>query len=411
LKTLIVTNHFYPVPFRINDLALELRDRGHSVSVMTALPDYPAGSFYEGYSLLNGPYREKWNEIDIHRFPVLSRGGGSNLRLVGQYLSSLFASTIKSLYMKDGGFDVIFVFVTAPLLIAQSAVIYKLLHGTPIVTWVTDLWPEQITAATGLNHPAILTPLSMHTRWLYSHCDRVLYSSEAFCKPLSRHIDHAQKLTYLPYWAEDHYWQDTHKDSTYSETNKTPEKVFNLVFAGNLGASQNLDVIVAAAKELGPSSNIQFTILGDGRERNRFENAISLEKLQSLFRFMGWVNKYEVPAYFFHADALLMTLTPDPFISLTLPSKLQSYLAYGKPIIASANGPTNTVLKESGAGICAPANDGIALANAIREMARKSEEERSLIGAAGKRYCKEKFDKTVIMDRLESILNEVAQSA
>ena len=261
MKILFVTPHFFPENFRINDFAFEFAKRGHNISVLTGIPDYPEGNFFTGYGIFK-KNKENYNGVKIYRAPLISRGSGSNIRLSIHYLSLMLGSIFTSLFLINKKFDVIFVFQTSPILIAIPAIIIKKIKQIPICLWVLDLWPESVKSAGKIKNdfiPILLTPL---IKLIYNNVDKILVSSNGFINSIVKKGINKNKLDFFPQWAEPIFQPIDKKNIIYN--NQIDQKKFNVMFAGNIGKAQDFPAIINAAELLKNNTNIQWIVLGGG---------------------------------------------------------------------------------------------------------------------------------------------------
>ncbi len=402
---LIVTQYFWPEAFRITDLALALRDRGHEVTVLTGLPNYPHGRLFEGYGA-RGPWSETVAGIPVVRVPLVPRGAGQGWRLAANYASFAASATAFGLARLPGHFDVAFVYEVSPITVALPAIALRRLSGVPVVLWVQDLWPHNVSATGAVRSEGVLRGISRLTRWIYARCDLILAQSEAFIPPLEADGVDPAKLSYLPNWAEAVYRpMDVGPDA--EERTRLPEG-FRVVFAGNIGVSQDFGTILAAAERLRDHRDIHFVVLGDGRMRHWVEREVAKRELGGIVHLLGQHPVEAMPRYFALADALLMSLRHDPVYSMVIPSKLQSYMACGKPVIAALDGEAARVVRAAGGGMVVGAQDPDGLAEAVLRLHGMDPEERRQMGLGNRRYFEEHFERDRLLATLERLLHEAA---
>ena len=403
MRILIVTQYFWPENFRVNDLAEALAGHGHQVTVLTGLPNYPAGRFFEGYGYF-GPYREQRGNVRIVRVPLVPRGGGGGIRLALNYLSfALMASLIGPLRL-GREYDVIFVHEPSPVTVGLPAIVMKWLTRAPIVFWVLDLWPESVAATGALRSPYWLGWISRLVRFIYRRCDRILVSSRGFTSKVLAAGGEEEKIRYFPNWAESLFGP---------QPRNMPPPVplpdgFRVMFAGNVGAAQDFPAILDAAERLKAESKIQWMVLGEGRMLDWLNSEIARRGLASTFHLLGQHPASSMPAFFAHADAMLVSLSDDPVFALTVPAKVQAYLACGRPIVAMLGGEGARVVQDARAGIVCPAGDGNGLAQAVLALSRMSDAEREQLGANGLACSRSEFDRATLLARLEQWLTEAA---
>lgn len=404
MRILIVSQYFWPENFRINDLAVGLVERGHDVTVLTGIPNYPGGAFFPEYGFFKKK-REEYKGVRIHRVPLLPRGNGSGPRLALNYLSfAFFASILSPLYCREK-FDLIFVFEPSPITVGLPALVLKKIKSIPILFWVQDLWPESLSATGVIRSEKILNSVRKLVCFIYRHCDRILIQSKAFSPSVLRLVSCPDCIHYFPNTAEELY-QPVHLEHDASEHEKVTSG-FRVMFAGNIGAAQDFGTILEAAERLKDYSEIQWVIIGDGRKRGWVEEEIAKRDLGKTVHLLGRYPIESMPRFFSLAHVLLVTLKDEPIFALTIPSKIQSYLACAKPIIACLNGEGARVVEEASAGLTCPAENHEALAEAVLKMYRLPESIRTDMGNKGREYFLREFERNVLLDRLEEMMKEV----
>jgi len=389
----------------VNDLALDLKQRGHSVTVLTGIPNYPDGRFFPGYGFFKRT-TEDFSGIQVLRVPLVSRGKAKGLRLALNYFSfAFFASLLGPFYCK-GNYDAIFVFETSPVTVGLPAILLKNIKKAPIFFWILDLWPENLSATGAVSSPFILGAVRRLVRFIYANCDRILISSKGFLAQVTSLGFPQENVRYFPNWAEDVYWRGA---AGVTEPAEGLPEGFKIVFAGNIGAAQGFDTILKAAAILREKPDIHWVIIGDGRLAQWVVGEIKNTKLENNVHMLGRHTPETVVKIFSTADALLVTLRPDPAFALTVPGKIQSYLACGKPIIASLDGEGARLVEEAGAGIACPAGDAEALAKAVLALYNMPRESRAEMGKKGFKFCKDNFSRDTLIGNLEAWMSELVK--
>jgi len=404
MNLLIITNHFFPENFRINDLALGLTERGHRVTVLSGVPDYPGGKFFPGYGILKRR-QEDFQGIKIRRVPLVPRGQGGKLRLTLNFLSFALCGCLLAPIDCPESFDLILVFETSPVTVGLPALVLKRLKNIPIMFWVQDLWPESLSATGAVSCSLLLRLVGLLVQLIYRGSDLILAQSRAFFPSIGKYGGSSEKIVYFPNSAEDFYRPVKVED-------KGPERTliprgFILMFAGNIGAAQDFETILTAAELLKDRRDLHWVIFGDGRRRAWVEEQMRARGLGGTVHLLGRYPPEAMPRFFALADALLVTLKKEPIFALTIPSKVQSYLACGKPVIASLDGEGARVVRESGAGLTGPAGDPAALADNVVAMYHLSESQRQAMGLRGRVYFEQHFEREILLDRLEGLMQQV----
>lgn len=395
MNILIVSQYFWPENFRINDMALALKERGHQVTVLTGTPNYPNGRFFDGYNWFSRT-RETWQGVEIRRCPLIPRGKGGGLRLALNYLSFALSASLLGPWKCPGKFDAIFVHEPSPITVALPALVLRRLRGTPVLLWVLDLWPESVAAAGSVRSPFVLGLINRLVRFIYRHCDRVLVQSRGFIERVIAQGAPADKVLYFPSWAEAVFTQPVNAPSSI-----TLPQGFRVVFAGNIGAAQDFETILDAAELLRNEKEIHWVVVGDGRMAGGVKQQVLARNLTATVHLTGSHPLQAMPSLFAAADALLVTLKQDPIFALTIPGKIQSYLACGRPIVGMLDGEGARVLQESGAAMVSPSGDARALAANVLALHRTQREERERMGQSGREYYRQHFERDRLMTQLE----------
>lgn len=402
MNILVVSQHYWPESFRINAVTSQLLSAGHQVSVLTGQPNYPEGRIHDGYRACASGWQRHPDGYDIYRVPLIPRGKGGAVRLVLNYLSFLTsASVFGSLALGRQRYDIIFVYASSPLLQAIAGMVLKRRTGSALVTWVQDLWPQSLEATGFVRSRWLLQLVRSVVRWIYRHNDLLLVQSPAFI-PLVTALAGDTPVLYHPNPGES---QPPTMDVTPSVM--ALERGFNVVFAGNLGTVQALDTILAAAEVLRGERDIRFVLVGDGSRAAWLRDEIQRRGLTNVST-PGRFPPEAMPGIFAQASALLVTLNRNPIMSLTIPSKVQTYLAAGRPIIASLDGEGARLVSDAGAGIACPAEDAAALAQAVLTVRGASPEEREQMGAAGRAYHAQHFSPHLLNGQLIGYFRAVA---
>ncbi len=405
MRVLIISQYFWPESFRINDLALGLKERGHDIEVLTGIPNYPSGKIFPGYGFFK-KLNEDYHGVKVHRVPLIPRYNGKSWNLVLNYISFTLFSCFSVLFYLIRKYDLIFVCQYSPVTVGLPAVIIKKIKKTPILFWVQDLWPESLSATGAVKSSIILNIVRKFVCFIYNNCDRILIQSKAFLSYLKNEGIHETRICYFPNWAEELY------QPILQEAEKLPTEInlpggFRIMFAGNIGTAQDFRTILTAAELLRDNSKIHWLILGEGRMSKWVEEQISKRGLSEVFHMLGKHPVEEMPSYFSLADTMLVTLKREPIFALTIPSKVQSYLACGKPIIAALDGEGARIIEESGAGLVCPAEDPERLAQIVLEMYRKSHNERIEMGLLGRKYYETNFERKMLINHLENWMQEM----
>ena len=402
MRVLIISQYFWPESFRINDLALGLKQRGHAGEVLTGMPNYPHGKLYPGYHYFS-PATDCFDGIPVMRVPLIPRGPHRNWRLAFNYASFALTASMLGPLRCHGKYDVIFVYQTSPVTVGLPGIVMKMVKQAPLMLWVQDLWPESLSATGAIHSPLILRLVRRLVDFIYRRCDMVLVSSNGFVGHVLKSGISSDRIAHFPNWAENLYQP---RASTPPSVQKEMPDGFRVMFAGNIGSAQSFETILGAAELLKMHPEIQWVILGDGNMRSWVDAEIQRRGLNGHCHLLGSRPTDTMPGYFSAADALLVTLRADPAFALTVPSKIQSYLACGKPVIAALNGEGASIIAESAAGISCAAEDPDKLAAAVLTLYNMPAEHRLAMGVKARSYFEANYDREMLLDRLELWMSE-----
>ena len=399
MKILVVCQYFYPEEFKVNELVEGLVDRGNEVTVLTGKPTYPRGPYPKGYKFW-GVQKEEYKGAKVIRVPELTRGDGGSIGIVRSMLSFLFFGRWYARWHKIEA-DAILCFQLSPVTMAAPALIHKRKTGVKLVHWVQDLWPESVTATTSIKGGVAINWLNRFVSKIYRLSDVILVQSKAFEKSICEKGDFKDKLIFAPNWAEDSIAQG----ELHPADCKLPDG-FKVMFAGNIGVAQDFPNIIKAAELLKDIKDIKWVIVGDGRAREDAEKEINRLGLTDSFVFVGRHPVNTMPWFFKQADAMLVSLKDEFIFSLTIPSKVQAYMASGKPILTMLNGEGSKVVEEAGCGRTAASEDYKTLAENVKKMYEMSKSERDEMGRAGRKYYDDVFAKEIVVNRVNNILKK-----
>ena len=403
MRLLVVSQYFWPENFRINDLVGELVRRGHQVTVLTGLPNYPDGKVFQEFR--DDPDRFlNYEGAEIIRVPTPARGRGS-LRLILNYLSFAVSASMLGIWKLRGRqFDAIFAYQVSPVTVGFPAVMMRAVKSAPLAFWVLDLWPETLEAIGAVRHPTLLEAVGKLVSFIYKRCDLVLVQSKRFIPQVQKYAGNTARVEYFPSWAEQVF-----NTKYVDRADEVPPRTgsFNVLFAGNIGDAQDFPAILAAAERLKSHSHIRWLIVGDGRLARWVADEIRHRDLHDCVLMLGRYPLERMPAFFKHASALLVSLKDEPIFAMTIPGKLQSYLAAGIPIVAMLNGEGAEVVRNYQSGLTCAAGDHAGLAAAVLNLSEMTNEERGAMGRNGLKASASEFDRTALMNQLEEWLEKL----
>jgi glycosyltransferase involved in cell wall biosynthesis len=393
MKILLVSQYYYPERFKVTELAEELFRRGYEVNVLTGLPNYPEGKVLSEYRY--GKNRKQLiNGVNVIRVPLIGRKSGKFF-LSLNYLSFALTSSIKAMFLpKD--YDLVLVYQLSPILMALPAIIVKRMRHIPMVMYTFDLWPDSITTLGIKQDSLFFRIVSKISRWIYRQADVQWVSSVSFNEYLNRFTGLGKEIIHLPQYAEDQF----------QLTPKEAQQEFICVFAGNMGKAQSIDTILYAAKLLEEESDIHFELVGSGSDADRLKELAKSMNLKNV-HFAGSQPLEKMPDFYQTADVFLITLFDDPVVSLTLPGKVQTYLASGRPVVGAVNGETAHVITESKGGRCVDSGDSQGMAENILYYYQHRDQVR-IDGENARNYYNLRFHKEQFYDTILAQIESIA---
>ena len=398
MKILFVCQYFYPEVFRGNDIAFHWAEQGHDVHVVSGVPNYPHGKFYEGYGLFKKRH-EVIRGVKVTHLPIVPRGNGK-VTLLLNYLSYLIVANVwvffHALFHK---YDRVFVQQLSPVTMSSPGVLYKRIRKVPLYIWVLDLWPESLTAAGGVTNKYVLGFFRHYVKQEYKYSDKILISSRSFAKSIAEYGDYSDKVVYYPQWADG-------IDGGIITPDDPPviPDGFKLMFAGAVGEAHGFECTMQAALLTKDHKDIKWIIVGDGRRLDWVRDYIKEHELEETVYTLGRYPSGTMPWFFRQADVMLVTLNDDPLFRLYSPAKISSYMAAGMPIVAVLNGEGAEVIREAQCGWALPAGDANGFAKLAIELSQMDKKVLEEKGQNALKYYNEHFVKGKCLNKLDALM-------
>lgn len=395
MKILVVCQHFYPEQFRINDICYELAKKGHDVTVLTGLPNYPKGKVLNDYKWFKNR-NQIINDVKIKRCSLVGRGSGI-IKMCINYIWFAISASIKALFMKKD-FDIVYVYQLSPITMVLPAILVSKIKKIPLVIHCLDQWPISITTG-GISKKSIIYKiLQKISIWIYKKANLITISSKSFKTYFEKELKIFAKEKGLLYWPS--YAESDYENILFEKNDK-----FDLLFAGNVGPAQSVETIIEAANILKNEKNILFHIVGDGLSLQECKNLAQKYNLSNI-KFYGFHDVKEMPNFYKIADAFLITMINNEVVNNTLPAKVQSYMVAGKPIIGAISGEVKKVIEDADCGLCCESLDYKKLAKIILK-ASESKKELEKWSNNSKEYYKKYFEKDNCISILEKIFKNL----
>lgn len=399
MKILIVTQCFYPDIYAVNDIVAQLTQRGHTVTVLTGLPDYTTSKIPKEYKWFRNR-RQQFGGAQVYRVSTIARHHGAIFRCLN-YLSFAISGGLYAWCKRWDDFDVIYVWEVSPVTMAIPAICLKRRFHKPLFLYCMDLWPESIKAMGFREGSLFYTLVHKLSRWIYRQCDHIAVSSTPFFGYLEQENGILRdKMSYLPQYASTELLEQ--------DLEKPKDGHTDFLFIGNVGKVQDVEVIIRACALLKEDARWTMHIVGSGSNLESCKQLAHSEGLDGRVLFHGSCPMQDTPRFYSKADACILTLNGDNMIGSTLPGKLQTYMAAGKPVIAAINGAGRQVIEQSGCGLCVAAGDAEGLARVMRQFA-ENPAQYAACGQNGRRYFRTHFTKEQHFETLENVLEELSE--
>lgn len=400
-RILLISQWWQPEPtFKGMPFALALRDRGYEVEVLTGFPNWPGGRVYPGYSIK--PWqRERMSGIPIVRTALYPSHGASGLKRMASYLSFALSSFFFApLLLRKA--DLIYVFNLVTL--GPTALLLKTLYRCPVVYDITDLWPDSVVASGMIPQRWLQRLLANWCRFLYRRLDRIVVTSPGYGKILRGLDVPGEKIEEILNW-----------DPGENEPSDPPDGPmplaadrFNILYAGNLGKAQALETVLQAAGMIKDECrNVHFTLIGAGVEAEGLRG-LAAERHLTNVTFLPWVPRTQIRNYFGRADALLVHLRDDPIFRSSIPSKTQTYLAAGRPILMGVRGETAELVRRAGAGLAFEPENAASLVESIKVLRKMDGRELAKMGRNGMAFYRETMSFPAALEKFVRLFESLA---
>lgn len=401
-KILVVTQHFWPENFRINDIVEGFLQDGIAVDVLCGLPNYPKGEWFPGYSAA-GPFEEEWHGARLYRCKEVPRRGNTSVNIFLNYVSWPWYAA-HALHRLPGGYDAVFCFNTSPVLMCWPAIRYAKKHHIPFTNYVLDIWPENLYSVLNVKNKALRAIAQGVSDALYKKADRLIAMSEPLQQRLCQRTGMPpQKIAVIPQYCEDFYAVPQPDAALQAQFGGR----FNLVFTGTFTPAQSLETVITAVQDARSrgADMLHLLLVGDGMSRAALEAKVKELHAEDAVTFYGSVPATDIPKFTALADALIVCLSDSPDLGLTVPAKVASYMAAGKPVLASMDGAGNAAVAAAG-GLNSPACDAAALADNLLALTRMDAAQCAAMGQSAKEYYLAHYRRSELLRKLEHFILE-----
>lgn len=401
-KILVVTQHFWPENFRINDIVEGFLQDGIAVDVLCGLPNYPKGEWFPGYSAA-GPFEEEWHGARLYRCKEVPRRGNTSVNIFLNYVSWPWYAA-HALHRLPGGYDAVFCFNTSPVLMCWPAILYAKKQHIPFTNYVLDIWPENLYSVLNVKNKALRAIAQGVSDTLYKKADRLIAMSEPLQQRLCQRTGMPpQKIAVIPQYCEDFYAVPQPDAALQAQFGGR----FNLVFTGTFTPAQSLETVITAVQDARSrgADMLHLLLVGDGMSRAALEAKVKDLHAEDAVTFYGSVPATDIPKFTALADALIVCLSDSPDLGLTVPAKVASYMAAGKPVLASMDGAGNAAVAAAG-GLSSPACDAAALADNLLALTRMGAAQRAAMGQSAKEYYLAHYRRSELLRKLEHFILE-----
>lgn len=398
-KILVISQYFYPELFRINDICVEWVKRGYDLTVVTAIPNYPSGKFFDGYGVFK-KRQENYHGVKIIRLPIIPRGK-SSVTLALNYLSFVVSGFFWFLFTSTES-DFVFIFEVSPMTQALPGVWFAKKRKIPCYLYVQDLWPENVEIMCVKNRH-ILNQIGRMVDYIYKHCSRIFTTSKSFVESIHGRGVSKDKLIYWPQYAE--VYQDI---EIIDENLDFDQDEFRLIFTGNIGKAQGLDILLQLAEKLQQyhsDNSYKFVLVGDGRYKSELVQKVKSSKLEKYFYFVDRKKPEQIPGLLKQCDVSFISLEENEIFSKTIPAKLQTYMSCAMPVLGVAKGETRDIILSSQCGLVSKPGDIDTLLSNFIQLSEMDKPALDKLGNNAKEYSSREFDKRKLMDYMDTYFN------
>ncbi len=400
-KNILLLSPFYkPENFKVNEL-VDYLTKKNNVTVLCPIPNYPQGKYYDGYGIFKKRI-EKSQNLTIFRILTWPRKNGSKINIFLNYLSFIVFSIIPALLLSLKKFDLIIVNQMSPITVAIPGIIVKKIQRIPLIIWVKDLWPESVKDGGNLKSDFLPNLLLPTVKYIYKNCNHILASSRSFIISIKEKTKN-KKIIYMPEWGEKIFFGNESIDFNHEKIEQIQD--FKVMFAGNIGLAQDFNCIINAMDKI-RNYPIHLVVLGEGRGKKEAIKKMKKMGLESKISFLGSFPLETMPYFFSKADALLISLKKSEIFAKTVPSKTQSYMAFGKPILTNADGEVSQIIKESKSGLIADSGNHILLSENMIKLSQLSKNDLTVMSDNCKNYYENNFNRQKILNNLQEVINE-----
>jgi glycosyltransferase involved in cell wall biosynthesis len=384
---------------RHHELARFLVEKGHQITVVASPVSYLTGKTNSDH--ISWITKQEDHGITILRaytYPALHR---SFIHRLLSFFSFMLSSFFAGMQVKN--VDLVWG-TSPPIFQGLTAWLVARLKGAKFVFEVRDLWPDFAVAVGVLSQPILIRASHWLERFLYSHADRVLVNSPGFANHVKARG--ARVVDLVPNGADPRMFDPTENGLEFRQKYRLSTK-FVVLYAGAHGLSNDLGIILDAARLCKDRQEIVFVFLGDGKEKPALVCRAEEMDLKNVL-FIPPLPKLEIPPAMAAADACIAILKPIPLFSTVYPNKVFDYMAAGKPVVLAINGVIREVIESVQAGIPVEPGDAEGIVQAILKLV----EDRSLgkeMGCRGRQYIETHFDRAVLASNLEKIFLSVEE--
>ncbi len=398
-KILIITPHFWPENFLINEIAKKFSKNKINTTVLTGLPNYPGGEIYKSFINVKKVKNYKYENIKIIRFPIIPRKKGGSFDLIKNYLSFLFNGFKAIKNLKFHNYH-IFVYAISPITTALLGIYLKKKFKVKLTLWIQDLWPDSISATNHINNNFILYCISKLVKYIYVNADNLIVTSKFFVKNIRQYTNKKIHIVENSHFFSD---QKFNKKEIQDKIKKYLKNYFCITYAGNLGHAQSIDTILKAAKILQNNKKILFLLIGDGVYKKQAINFINLNKLKNV-KILGPYKPEIITRICKKSNGLVLSLNKSKVLSMTIPNKFQTYLYCGVPIIASCDGITYQLIKNYNIGYSSKAESASGIVKSILKLKKINKKKINIISKRMKSIYQTNFEINKQIQKLEKII-------
>lgn len=409
MRILYLSQYFPPeagaTQTRAYEMASNLVELGHRVTVLAEIPNHPSGIVpleYRGKMF----QREMMSGIDVIRVWVKASPVKNFRNRMLFYMSYMMAAVLAGMLVARGHYDLVYA-SSPPLFVGGAGLALRFLKGLPMVFEVRDLWPESAMVLGEISHPLAIAWSTRLEEACYRRARAIVVVTQGIKQRLIQRGLSPSKLAFIPNGSNVEMFRYLPQERARLRSELGLGEGFIAIYAGIHGLAQGLETVVEAARLLQDEPDVHLLLVGDGPRKAALQELAAKYSIRNL-RFLPEQPRERIPGYLSAADLALIPLKAVELFKGALPSKMFDAWACERPVLLSVDGEARRILEEAGGGLFVPPEDPCQMAEAILRL-KESAEERQLMGQQGREYTEVNFSSRQLAGKLAGLLGSIIE--